>query len=534
MKKSIFVAAIASLMTFSSCGDNILDLENPNTIDSSNFWKSENDMEQGVNAIYNMFYKMASWSRWLHYSFEIKADLCSNTSPWLELQDWTKFKYNNYDFWEGNREIWKDHYKAIYRSNQVIYNINKVEFADEAFKKRLIGEARFLRALYNFDLALLWGTAPIVDKISAPTDCPRNSTQEEMYNFCIADLKMAADYLEESYTGKDLGRATKGAAKALMARVYMQQHKWAEAKAELQWLVEGEGKKYYGLVENWEDNFRHDTENNKESVFEMQFDAINEQGGVQDGPGACMGFQRPQFFAPGGIGWNECDVRQWVIDEFLKEKRTDGQYDRRLLRTCWFINQKDYFPNDPDDIYGKNSGDREKLWRDSNWDYETSNTGETGHRNMIRKYQGDYYRDFENYANPINFRYIRFADVLLMYAECINNLEGPSNAAQYVDQVRTRAKLKTLAQAHPEALNGQAEFQERLEMERALELCGECVRWADLMRWGYFDSKDKVQILKKRDKDFANFDDVTFKHKFFPISNLELSANKNLKQNPNY
>ena len=121
-----------------------------------------------------------------------------------------------------------------------------------------------------------------------------------------------------------------------------------------------------------------------------------------------------------------------------------------------------------------------------------------------------------------------------MYAECINNISGPAEATKYVDRVRTRAKLANLSVKYPDALTSPEKFQQRLEIERTLELCGEQVRWADLMRWGYFDIKYKIAILKLRDVDFKLFDDVTFKHKFFPISSLELSANKNLKQNPNY
>lgn len=533
MKKYILSVAAILCLGMTSCTD-LLEVSNPNTYDTSHYWKTEDDIEKGVNAIYNMFYKMASWARWLHYSLEIKSDLCSNVSPWLELQDWTKFKYVNYDFWEGNREIWKDHYKAIFRANQVIYNIDNVKFSDDAKKRRYLAEAKYLRAMYYYNLALLWGNVPIMDKISSPDDKPANSTQDEVFNFAIEDLKYASENLQESYSKNDLGRATVGAAKALLARVYMMQHNWKEAKNELYWLVEGDGKKYYGLLQDWEDNFKHTNENNKESVFEIQYEDINPEGPADDVAGACMGFQRPMFFAPNGIGWNECDVRQWVVDEFLKEKRIDGQYDRRILRTCWFFDQKTYFPNDDDKVYNLPFTDRAKYWRDNNWDYETSNTGETGHRNMIRKYQGDYFRDFENYGNPINFRYIRFADVLLMYAECINNIEGPTNASQYVDLVRDRANLKPLELAHPDALTSSEAFQSRLEIERALELCGECVRWADLMRWGYFDSKEKIQILKGRDADFKNFDDITFKHKFFPIPSLELAANENLKQNPNY
>jgi starch-binding outer membrane protein, SusD/RagB family len=531
MKNKIIIG-LFMLIGLISCNEDLLDVQNPNTLDTGNFWKSEKDAELGINAVYNMFYKQGGFTRWLNYSFDLKSDECTNASPWLELQDWTKFKYTNYDFWEGNRIIWRDHYKAIFRANQVLDYVPAIPFQDEAKKQRILGEARFLRAIYYYNLALLWGNVPIVDKPSKPTDQPFNSTQDSVFNFIVNDLLQAQQTLQVNYTGNDIGRATAGAAKALLARVYMMQHKWTKAKEQLYWLVEGEGKDYYNLVTNWEDNFRHTTENNIESVFEIQFSDLNPGGPFGDVAGSSMGFQRAQFFAPNGIGWGEGIVRRWVVDEFLKEKRTDGQHDRRLLRTAWFYEQPTYFPLDNNLVYGKTFANGAR-WTPQ-WDFESTNTGESGHMCPIRKYQGDYYRTFETYENPINFRYIRFADVLLMYAECINNISGPADAAKYVDRVRTRSKLANLSVKYPEVLTSPEIFQQRLEIERTLELCGELVRWADLMRWGYFDNKDKIAVLKARNADFKLFDDVTFKHKFFPIPSLELSANKNLEQNPNY
>ncbi|MDH6307529.1 hypothetical protein M2451_000678 [Dysgonomonas sp. PFB1-18] len=526
MKKLIIIISIIAAGLF-SCDSGLLDVKNPNTLDTSNFWETEADADLGINAVYNMFYRSGTWARWIHYSYDIKSDECTNVSPWLELQDWTKFKYVNYDFNEGNRWIWWEHYKAIFRANQVLAYVPDIPFTSDRKKQRLLGEAKFLRALYYYDLAILWGNVPIIDQPSNPDDKPTNSSQDEVFAFMETDLLDAMNMLEEEYTGDDLGRATVGAAKGLLARVYMMQHRWQDAKNQLHWLVEGEGKKYYGLVNDWEDNFKHTSENNIESVFEIQYSDFNPNGPEGDLPGQCMGLHRAQFFAPNGIGWNEGDVRQWVVDEFLKEKRNDGQYDRRLLRTAWFYNQKDYFPNDDNSIYGRTG------W-DASWDFESTNTGEKGHRCMIRKYQSDYYRTFETYENPINFRYMRFADVLLLYAECINNLEGPATAAQYVNMVRNRAGLPNLQVGQPQALTNKENFQARLEIERTLELCGECVRWADLMRWGYLESKEKIEILKQRDPDFNAYDTQTFKHKFFPISSMELNANKNLNQNPNY
>ena len=95
MKNKILIGLLL-IIGLVSCNENLLDLKNPNTLDTGNFWKTEEDAELGVNAVYNMFYKQGGFTRWLDYSFDLKSDECTNASPWLELQDWTKFKYTNY------------------------------------------------------------------------------------------------------------------------------------------------------------------------------------------------------------------------------------------------------------------------------------------------------------------------------------------------------------------------------------------------------------------------------------------------------
>lgn len=527
----ISVILIFAIFLSSSCSDDFLELSNPNTFTVADFWKTEKDATLAINATYGGFYRNGSWSRWMYYRFDLSSDECSNVSPWVELQDWTKFKYFNYNFMEGNWELWADHYKAIFRSNQVLKNVPDIEFSSEELKNRILGEAKFLRSLNYYDLALLWGNVPLIEEPSNPDDLPPTTSQDEILDFIEKDLREAMEMLPENYSGDEKGRATKGAAKALLARALMLRHKWAEAKEQLNWLVTGAGSQYYGLVQNWEDNFTHYNENNEESVFEIQFSEANQGGWYEDVPGRGVGSHRAQFFAPNGIGWNEADVRGWVVDEFLKEKRIDGQYDRRLLRTAWFYEQDDYFPNDDNSIYGWKNPDGSRHWSAA-WDFESTNTGETGHRNLLRKYQNDYWRNYENYHGPINYRFIRYADVLLMLAECINNLEGPSNAVQYVNMVRARVNMPNLDVNYPEALQSKENFQARLEMERTLELCGESVRWADLMRWGYFDSNSKIDVLKSRDLDFSSFS--VGKHKFLPIPQLEMDANPNLTQNNGY
>lgn len=127
---------------------------------------------------------------------------------------------------------------------------------------------------------------------------------------------------------------------------------------------------------------------------------------------------------------------------------------------------------------------------------------------------------------------VRYADILLMYAEVLNELGQTAAAYSYVGEVRARANLRPLAAAYPTIGNDQNLFRERLKMERALELFGESVRWADLKRWGDLDSQEAVDRVAQRDPDFINFE--VGKNIRLPIPQVDVENNPNLEQNPGY
>ena len=204
-----------------------------------------------------------------------------------------------------------------------------------------MGQAYFLRGLYYYNLALLWGSGnaslPIVLEPSKPGDKPLGHTETEVYNQSISDLTEAVNSLPETWADSEKGRATKGAALAFRAKCYMQQHKWSEAKADLSWLATGTGAKYYDLV-GFEDNFTKDNENNAESVFEIQFSDVHKapagDGDFDVDPN--MGLNRGQFFAPPGIGWTDGELRPWLVTEFKKEKDLNGNFDIRLKYSAFY------------------------------------------------------------------------------------------------------------------------------------------------------------------------------------------------------
>jgi hypothetical protein len=518
IKFYIPIFIVVFVLTSIRCSEDLLDIENPNTPTVESFWKTEQDAEMGLNAAYNMFYKPSTWTRWIYFRYDLTSDEGHSTSPWGELADWTRFKYSNYNFWDGNNWHWRDFYKAIFRTNQVLTYVPEIPF-DEARRDRILAQARFIRALYYFQIALLWEEAPIVLEISKPDDQPEQRTEAEIWAQVEEDLNWAKDRLPEKWDDPNMGRATKGAAKALLARAYAQQKKYPEAKAELDWLVVGEGKQYYGLIDNYRENFTHNFENNIESVFEIQFSDRN-KGNDGDNLSASMGFQRTQFFAPGGIGWQDGKARAWLIDEYKKEKTKDGKNDSRLLTNIFYKQAYKDFPeaaNNDTLVYNR-------PWNNVDWGNET----------FIKKYSTYYYRDREDYHAPNNFRFIRYADVLLLYAEMLNETNQTADAYQYVNMVRERpsTNLPRLEDAYPGIGTDYNLFKKRLQMERSLELCFEAVRWMDLKRWDLLTTQAGIDELRTRDIDFNNFT-VGRNHRL-PIPQIEVDNNEHLDQNNPY
>jgi starch-binding outer membrane protein, SusD/RagB family len=515
MKKYFsYMIAATLLVTALSCKKSLeLDITNPNVPDESNFWKSSNDAVLGINAVYGNFYRNgAPYSRWLPFYMDVRSDDGYSTSPWNELRSVGGLNITQYSF-EVNYDTWWHHWRGVYRANQVLANVPAIPM-DAALKERILGEAKFLRALYYYDLVTIWGNIPLILQPSKPSDKPSQVPPEQIWAQIEKDLTEAAAALPLSYTGDDIGRATKGAAYGILGRAHLQQKEYQQAATALAWLITGPGQSLYNLVPNYADNFKHTTENNVESVFEVQFKMRPENTG-EDAPTSNVGTSRPPFFAPPGHGFNDANMNRWVVWEFLKENNALGQRDPRLAVTCLYDSTD---PGGPDFtlVYGStftsknyNSDIRRRVW--------------------YRKYLDDYFRtnQFEVFNSPINFRVLRFADVLLMYAEALNALGQTSAAYAHVDRVRARAGMRTLSVAMP-GLN-QAQFQQQLEHERITELTGECLRWNDLARWGYFDDINKLNILKARDPEFNNF--TIPRNKLMPIPQTELDINPNLLQN---
>jgi starch-binding outer membrane protein, SusD/RagB family len=539
MKTILQYCLAASVLLSTTACKKYFDLEipNPNRIDESNFWVSAERAVEGINAVYGNFYRNgAPYSRWLPFYMDVRSDDGYSTSPWNELRSVGGLNITQYSF-EVNSDTWGHHWRGVFRANQVLAYVPAIEM-DETQKNRILGEAKFLRAVYYYHLVTIWGNIPLVLEPSNPADKPSQAPQEQVWAQIEKDLTEAAAALPESYSGEEVGRATKGAAYGYLGRAHLMQREWQQAADALAWLVTGPGAARYNLVPNYRDNFLHTTENNPESVFEVQFKQRAENSG-EDGPMSNVGTSRAPFFGPPGHGFNDANMHRWVLNEFHQERTTTNERDPRLAATALYDSTDARGPEFTlvyDNVPLRLNANGTQRCNAGSWanSYINGPCNDDNIKNRVyyRKYLNDYHiiDGGEPFNSDINFRALRYADVLLMYAEALNNLGQTGDAYPYVDRVRQRAGLRPLSLARPGL--SQAQFQQQIEHERITELTGESVRWNDLSRWGYFDDAAKLAILKARDPEFNNF--VIGRNKYMPIPQSELDINPNLVQNPNW
>ena len=511
MKKTISLFAIA-LITLISCQRDF-DEPNPNAQTIASFWKNGDDAVKGINAVYSTFYRTASlYSRWMFYHGILKSDEGFGSGGDGGLNNLVSFNQTDYNL--GLTALtWKTNYVGIFRANQVIANVPDIDM-DADLQKRVIAEAKFLRALFYFNLTLYYGNPPLLLTPSQPQDVPSNATTEEAYAQVAKDLTEAIPDLPTSYPDPDLGRVTRGAAYALLGKTYLQQNDYSQAAEAFAWLVTGPGSGIYDLVPNYRDNFLISTENNQESVFEIQFkENLSEStdNDVDESRINNTGTSISQFFAPPGIGFNDGAARRWLIGEFEKEKTVSGERDPRLAASFLFDSTNVEGP-EATMVYGETFASR-------------FGDGPNSHGVWFRKLLNDHWKNQEGFRSPNNYRLIRYADVLLMYAEALNGMGMTEEAYPYVDRVRERAGLAPLSNAMPGL--GQDAFLTQLKHERITELAGEAWRFADLKRWG-----DLSTDLADHDPEFANF--VKGRDELYPIPQSDIDLNPNLSQNPGY
>jgi hypothetical protein len=509
--KHIKIATLFVLLFASNgCKKDFLELSNPNVQTSGSFWKTEADAQAGVNAIYQSLYYDGTFLRFAQCALDFRGDDAWSPSPWDVLSNTGSFKlFNNTIMQEW---LWVAFYGGVTRANLAIANIDKIEFTDQALKSRLKGEALFLRALHYYYLATFFNNIPLILEPyeSADDYFPSQATPEATWNQIYADFEEASRLLPVSYQDPNRGRATKGAALAFLGKCHLFNQHFSEASAKFKEVID---LGVYSLMPNYSDNFTEAFENNEESIFEIQFS--REVGGTVlgwvDAPYSDWSktTARAITYAPAPFGWNDASPTTWVFQEFLKEKTTAGEDDPRLKATIYYN-----YPGAT--LYGQ-----------SFQDVYATELGKIG----VKKYgNGDSGRpDEKDWRSGINERLMRYSDVLLMYAECQNELNNAAVCAEYIQKVRSRAGLPD-RQAEFAGMS-QAQLRDQLAHERLLEFVFEGHRFDDIRRWGWLSDPVKLAELKQHDPEFNSY---VAGREYFSIPQLEIETNPNLRQNPGY
>jgi tetratricopeptide (TPR) repeat protein len=464
MKNKIYFTLLLTFTFISSCNDKILEKVNPNQLSTETYYKTGPQIVAAVNAVYAGLQANNMYNREYFFLQDLLSDDAQSGGPQLETP---RAQVLNYTFDPSNKlvnDVWRGLYRMVHRANLVIENAPKAtEEVTEALKSRVTGEAKFLRAWSYFELVSLWGRVPLMTQAAnTPVSKPKAASEDEIYNLIYKDLQDAESVLPlaKEYSGSDVGRASKGAAQALAARVYMYQGKYAEAREMLKKVIDSN---QYSLINNFIENFREENENNSESVFEVQFtEASGDAGGWNaDGSDLAEVTFRGQEYGPNT--WRNVIPSNSLVAEFEKVAKGDPKDDPRYNMSFYSIG----------DTY--NNGTKVLTTSDVQGDVT---------KPSWKKYQVIYKRDTENFRSGINFRVIRYADVLLMMAEAENELSGPAAALPYLNQVRSRESVNM--PLYPTAnypVNTKEEMFKAIVHERRVELAGEQIRNRDIRRW---------------------------------------------------
>ena len=495
-KYSRIIIVIIAVSSFVSCGKDFLDKKPIIGVTSDNFYKTEADAIAAVNAAYGALqFEMSPAGHFRWFWGDIMSDDSekggSGDNDVVELLQLEQFKGpTNTDMLDSE---WNADYEGIYRANVVLEKVPGIEM-DEVLKRRILAEAKFIRAWFYYNLNTMFGGVPLVDKVLSPSEYnqPRAEASviwtliEKDLTEAIVDLP-----LRSQYSLADLGRITQGAARALLAKSYLFQQKYAEALVQTQAVIQsGE----YTLVPDYGTIFTRAGENNSESVFEIQY--MNASGGNWGKNAGNEGTFTNVFTRPRGqfAGYGFNIPTQDFVDEFSKE----GFEDPRLKYTVFRI--------------GDQMGDRGV--------FTLANAGDVGYLYHPRKYFSNLSEDAPfgdpNPNGGSNDRVIRFSDVLLMDAEAAFKTGNEAGAKTSLNIVRQRVKVPDVTATGEQLL-------EAIYHERRVELGLEGHRFFDLVRTG----RAAAKLGPLGYKDGIN--------QVFPIPNSQIVlSNGVLKQNSGY
>lgn len=500
--KLLITAAVSGTIAIVACNKK-LDVTNQNNPTVESYFKTAAELQNGVNAVYSTLRSANLVGREWFFTHDMRgAETAPGGSqleaPRAELLKQASPSPSN----SVMTSVWTGCYQMINRANTVLFAAPDVT-DNTALRDVTVGEAEFLRAWAYFELVTMWGDVPVyTEPVSSITDFKAKSPAADVYTLIIADLTDAASKLPDAASQQ--GRATKGAANALLGRVQLQNGNYDAAKEA---LLKVYGK--YSLVP-YLDNFDGDIklgsneiagghEYNPESIFEVSFvdkgDNNFNWGYTGEGPTADVSIMRSQEY---GIVWGNVIPSDQILDEF---EPNDPRYKYTFFEPADGYNLA-HTPN--------SDGTVDVILKEANMNVAPSNHNGVIEKRVYRKYSILDWTNDGFHPDGINQRILRYADVLLMLAECEAETGTPAGAAKYINEVRGRQGVNM----PPVTLASKNQAIAAVMHERAVELAGEEVNNIDILRWrkkGYYPSIRPDPKPGQTD--------------FFPIPASEIAAN---------
>ncbi|MCG8388381.1 MAG: RagB/SusD family nutrient uptake outer membrane protein [Cytophagales bacterium] len=505
--KTLFIYIITACLFLVSCNE--LELENPNSLNQGNFYRTEDDAILAVNAAYSALQKRGgpggvfTWYANILRSGE-SVRTANTPAPVAALGDFSGGLSGSTNLLFIYRHV----YDGVYRCNAVLTFVAAMDNLNEDLKTRMMGEAYFLRGLYHFHLTTMFGDVPYVDRLAEDDEdfqipaTPRT----EMLQRIAGDLQAAKDRLPSvtEYRGTDeLGRASRGAATALLGKVYLYAGQYQQAADQFREVYESSE---YMLNADYRENFIEVGDNNMESIFEVQFENTPGRPWGQDGdnPQASEGNIFTRFTGASGSDTNP--IPYWY--NMQPSEQTVNEYEADDPRK----NATLFYPGGTATILTTEGVEL---------NYDSLSIEDYAWRKFIpeQAYTGD------PLNSPINMDIMRYADVLLMYAEALNEISGPSAALPLINEVRTRVNMPGYPTAGFPASSPDDVFR-IIVHERRVELACEAIFWNDLVRW---DNAGKLDMTTYVNNPSFN---INF-HKVLPIPEPELSTNLAMEPNEN-
>jgi hypothetical protein len=500
-----FIAFLGILGLFSAC-DKELDKENPNNVIVKSFYAKTGDVTSAVNAVYAVLQDPQLISREWFFTNDLRSDDMASGGGQLETPRYQLLIGTNDASNAVATSFWQGLYGVVHRANAVIeFGPNAVTTSDKdkALLNSRIAEAKYLRAWAYFELASIWGQVPLYDVTVKTVDGTKPLAPiADIYASIEANLNDAIGILP--IVQDDAGRITRGAARGLLAKVYMQQNKYAEAKTQLDSIINSPLNPYK-LVNNFNDNFMEETEYNAEAVFEVGFIDQNGNYGWGYNQGNVQGQETTihnQEINP--LTWGNLIPSLKLVEEFEAG-------DPRYKFTFYEVG----------DSYAGG------VLQQKNFNIASTTTGGVTKKVGWRKHTILYKNTQDYYPSGNNERVMRYAEILLMMAECVNETGGSqADVLKYLNPTRARASVNMPLYGTP-AMDAQYPVDTKenrfkaIVHEKRVELAGEEIRNKDILRWR---DQGKIALIGGEPISYYNEN-----YRWLPIPQYEKDNNPSIK-----